>query len=83
MNASYEVEKSLARRLSIAVAKEIDIPKLAKKLAPKISKAISDRVIKTASRIEMDDFVHDCMGKEFYETMERLLITALKKQMKR
>ncbi len=65
-----------------AIGKEINLPKLAKKLAPAVEKAICRTVLDRAAKIDIGDFVYDVMGKDFYKTMEKVLIAALKTRLK-
>lgn len=76
------IERALSKKLLLAVGKEINIPKLAKALAPKVEKAITKAVLERAGKIDMNDFVYDIMGKEFYKTMEKVLVSALKTKLR-
>ena len=78
MDTTRNIEQAITKKLLSAIGKEIDVPKLAKKLAPQVERAITKAVLDKAARMEIDDFVSDVMGKEFYKMMEQVLVSALK-----
>lgn len=82
MQEMINIERSLSKKLLAAIGKEIDVPKLAKKLAPQVERAIKKAVLQRAAKLEIGDFVYDVMGKDFYKTMEKVLISALKTKLR-
>lgn len=82
MQETRHIEQALSKKLLAAIGREIDIPKLAKKLAPQVERAIKNAVLQHAAKLEIDDFVYDVMGKDFYKTMEKVLISALKTKLR-
>lgn len=75
-----DIENTLSKKLAAAVAKEIDIPKLAKKLAPRFEKNLTLALLKSAQKFEFGDAICDCLyDKEAAAALRMVMVRAFKK----
>ncbi len=56
---SYDIEKALTEQLGKAVTKHIDIEAMAKRVAPRVSKAIEEGIVKAVANFDYDEAITD------------------------
>lgn len=69
----------LGKQLANKVAKEIDLDKLAKKMAPQLEKELIQAMFKSVKSMDFGDWIFDNFSKNFDKATEELFIRALRK----
>lgn len=74
------LEDLVAKRVMSSVIKQIDVDKLAAKLAPDILKRVEKAILTSVTDMDLTDFLYDVMPyKELREALRKQLIKGLNK----
>ena len=76
---SSDIERELSRKLAVALSKEIDIDKLAKKIAPQMEKIIEAKMKVAMKKLRVDDFIYDSLGMKASTAVQDMFIRAINK----
>lgn len=79
MEAERELQAILTRNLAKEVGKNIDIKKIAKRLAPKIEKEMEARILAAVKNFQYEDCLFDSMDKDFYKSLTAIMVRGLRK----
>ncbi len=74
-----DLDQVLRKKLAAKVAKEIDLNKLAKQIAPAVEQALRVSITNSAKKLNMTDLLYDVLDKSAYKEFEQVFIRALKK----
>lgn len=67
---SSSLEDIVARKVASKVISDIDVEKLAAKLAPQVLKTVEARLLSEIKDMDLSDLVYDCLP---YKELERAL----------
>lgn len=79
MAMQHDLDMVVRKKLANAVAKEIDIGKLAKQVAPSVAHGLKSAIIKAAKDFRAGDLVYDALEKDAYKEINKIFVRALRK----
>ena len=78
---SSSLEDIVARKVATKVISDIDVEKLAARLAPQILKTVEARLLSEIKHMDMSDLIYDCLPyKELEQALRIHIVKGLKKK---